>query len=446
MDRHSLLGHVFELHDLIRSTRTPPDKVARDFFRSRHYLGARDRRFIAETLYGMLRHQRLLLSLLDPAGDMCSSLNLAPQHRGVALYAAYALRVVNEDAEQVVSDIVGLPRRYKPGFDVPAFVDALLTSTLPPQVEGNAVHRIAVIHSFPDFVVEEWVRRFGTSRAEALCEALNRPAPTTIRVNTLRTSVEECREALKREGIEARQAELSPSGLLLEKRINALALESFRQGWFEVQDEASQLIALLVRPKEGESVVDACAGGGGKTLHLAALMNNAGSLLSVDIEDGRLRRIRERTGRAGVTIVRTCHAQRDASLLRGWEGRADRVLVDAPCTGLGTARRNPWLKLSLTETDVDRLAEAQRTILDRYARLVKPGGWLVYATCTLLEKENEEAVERFLKTHTDFSLLSAPDLLRELGVPLTSSSSYLQLLPSETQTDGFFAAALLRST
>jgi 16S rRNA (cytosine967-C5)-methyltransferase len=180
-------------------------------------------------------------------------------------------------------------------------------------------------------------------------------------------------------------------------------------------------------------------------LHMAALMNNTGTLLALDVDAGRLERVREREARAGVTIGRVCLPHEDEATLRTWEGRADRVLIDAPCTGFGTVRRNPWLKSNVDEEDVDRLSHVQHGVLDRYARLVKPGGRLVYATCTLLEKENEHAVEWFLSTHPQFLLLSAPDLIRTHGVLLESPSPYLSLLPSETGTDGFFAAALVRN-
>lgn len=444
METRSLLGHLIELGSSLHSTRTPADRIVKEFFRTRHYLGARDRRFISERFYGMLRHERLLQAYLDSAGDAYPAQSSNPVQRFVALYVAYAVRVIGEEAGQVLSDILVVQHYLAPEFDISTFVDVLRRCPDPASAEHSAVRRIAVSHSFPDFVVEEWVRRFGVSGAENLCRSLNQPAPTTIRVNILKTTLEECHSALKRERIEARRTRLSPSGLLLEKRMNAQALQSFRDGWFEVQDEGSQLIALIVDPQEGETVVDACAGGGGKSLHLAALMNNAGALFSVDVDDDRLRRFRERAGRAGVTIARTCHARRDASLLLEREERTDRVLVDAPCTGLGTARRNPWLKLRLTEQEADRLVQLQRSILERYARLVKPGGRLVYATCTLLERENEEAIAWFLSTHAEFSLLSIPELLRATGIPYTSSSPFLQLLPSETTTDGFFAAALVR--
>ena len=445
MKRQSLVGHILQLYDAIQSGRQAPDNAVKEFFRSRHYLGGRDRRFISEAIYGMIRYHRLLKAYLDAAAATLSASNLQEFRTSLTLYCAYALRIAREEPGQVMSDVADLAQSLHPGLNPSSFLDALSGTAFPADMEVTPARRMAVRHSFPDFVVMEWVRRFGERRAEELCSSLNLPAPITIRVNTLKTTVDACQEMLKREGIESTRTTLSPGGLLLGKRVNVQALESFRRGWFEVQDEASQLIALLADPQQGESVVDACAGGGGKMLHMAALMNNAGILLAFDVDAGRLRRVQEREARAGVTIGRLCFPQESEATLRAWDGRADRVLIDAPCTGLGTVRRNPWLKSNVSEEDVDRISEVQHSVLDRFARLVKLGGRLVYATCTLLEKENEGSVGWFLSTHAQFSLLSAPELIRARGVGLTSTSSYLELLPSETGTDGFFAAALVRN-
>ena len=222
-----------------------------------------------------------------------------------------------------------------------AFVHALRGSELAPDILSDPVRRIATLYSFPAFVVKEWVRRYGEDDAELLCRSLNQPAPITIRVNSLKTSVEECRRALEGEGIGARRTKISPSGLVLEKRVNVNGLECFRRGLFEMQDEGSQILSLLVDPQPGELVVDACAGAGGKTLHLAALMNGTGELLAVDVEEYRLRNLRERVRRAGISHVRALLAGRDDPAIAGWSAKADRVLIDAPCTGVGTFRRNP---------------------------------------------------------------------------------------------------------
>jgi len=192
------------------------------------------------------------------------------------------------------------------------------------------------------------------------------------------------------------------------------------------------------------TVVDACAGGGGKTLHLAALMQNTGSLIAIDTDERKLEHLRMRAFRAGVSNVRTLSAQSQLAEIRRLDGRADAVLVDAPCSGLGTLRRNPGLKLGFRSDTSTRLASTQRSLLDSYAALVKPGGRLVYSTCTLLRRENEEIAEDFLSRSSGFSLARAGEILQKEGITVDSDSPYLLLLPHRTNTDGFFAAVFTR--
>jgi 16S rRNA (cytosine967-C5)-methyltransferase len=224
--------------------------------------------------------------------------------------------------------------------------------------------------------------------------------------------------------------------------VNVHALRSFRDGWFELQDEGSQLIAMVVEPSPGETVVDACAGGGGKTLHLAALMKNIGVLVSVDLEERRLKNLRGRAGRAGVTMATVMRTGPD--LLGSYRRKADAVLVDAPCSGVGTFRRNPGAKLKFSEDFVSTVCRTQRRLLEDSAELVKPGGRLVYATCSLLRQENETAVESFLSKHTEFALQHVAPILRRHAVTADDSTPFLLLLPHRTTTDGFFAAAMIR--
>ena len=211
-----------------------------------------------------------------------------------------------------------------------------------------------------------------------------------------------------------------------------------------MQDEGSQLLSMLVGAVPGSTIVDACAGGGGKTLHLAAIMNNVGTLIAIDVEENRLNNIRERVRRAGVLIARLYLAHRDNETIDAWRGKVDAVLIDAPCSGIGTFRRNPGAKLTFTEEFVDSIAKTQHEVLERYSAFVKPGGRLVYSTCTLLRKENEDQVSAFRAHHQDFELLSAPEILLQQGVRVDSGTPFLTLLPHKTTTDGFFAAVMVR--
>jgi 16S rRNA (cytosine967-C5)-methyltransferase len=321
-------------------------------------------------------------------------------------------------------------------------LEALRVSTLPPSIPEDPVARLSLQHSLHPDIVREWVERFGESVTESLCVATNTPAPTTIRVNTLVCSRDECRAALAKEGVSTAPTRYSPVGLVLEKRVNSGALESYRSGMFEMQDEGSQIISMLVDPAPGSVIVDACAGAGGKSLHLAALMGDRGTIHALDSDERRLQSLRTRVSRARTGIIR------DALVETGddpapWSP-ADAVLIDAPCSGVGTFRRNPGAKSAFSTAFSASLSELQSSLLERYSGIVRPGGMIVYATCTLLRRENEDVVERFMARHPDFRPLPASRIIGSLGLP-HAHDPYLLLLPHATGTDGFFAAVLVRA-
>jgi 16S rRNA (cytosine967-C5)-methyltransferase len=441
MNKTSLIGHVIELHDGILRSTHPADTIVKEFLRKRHYLGSKDRRFISETIYDLLRHFRLLSVYVD---ETFKAMGKANNNASIATYAALAVKLRNEPIDSVFPQVSGLWRVYIPNTDCLSLLTSLMSVDLPRDIRDDTAKRTAVMHSFPDSIVREWMERFGPDEAEKLCTALNQPAPITIRVNTLKVTVEECRQALDREGVTSRQTILSPYGLVLEKRINTQALRSFKEGYFEMQDEGSQLLSMLLDPVPGTTVVDACAGGGGKSLHLAALMQNKGTLVAIDVEERRLANMRRRLERAGVSIAHLFLAGSDQSRIDAWKGLADSVLVDAPCTGVGTFRRNPGAKLLFREEFVGRMVETQRSVLQMYARLVKPGGRLVYATCSLLRGENEEVIDWFLSTHPEFSLQPAALIMEKHGIKIDVPAEFLTLLPHRTWTDGFFASVMRR--
>ena len=444
MKRSSLFGHVIELYDIVRTGRRPADGVVGEFFRARRYLGAKDRRFIAAMVFGLLRHYRLVEFHAEEAFRLAGGGSVPRSMPAVALICAYVIKVTGETTDSLAPDLCGLWRVYVPDTDCARFLEVVSTAALPIEAEKHSARELAIRFSFPDLIVGEWIERYGPDETARLCSSLNTPAPTTIRVNTLATSVEQCRDALIEEGVETQRTPLSPVGLTFSKRINAQALRSFKQGFFEMQDEGSQLLSLLTAAAPGATVVDACAGGGGKTLHLAAMMGNQGKLLAIDVEEARLKNIRQRLTRAGVSVVQLCLAYRDREVIRQWTGKADVVLLDAPCTGVGTFRRNPGAKITFTGSFVERVVQTQHEVLEEYAPLVRPAGRLVYSTCTLLKKENEDQVEGFLSRHPAFELVSASEVLSQHDVRIESGSPYLTLLPHKTMTDGFFAAVMTR--
>jgi 16S rRNA (cytosine967-C5)-methyltransferase len=445
MRRSSLFGHTAELLETVISSRQPADAIVQDFYRRRHYLGARDRRIISGLLFGILRQFRFLDSVVRQALSVSLPAVALRKIPPVGFCAAYVLKNEGEPAESLLPDVAGLWRTGTSDVDPGLFLAQLTSALTSPALPEDPAERAALNHSLPAEAVREWFERFGPAEAYALCVSLNEPAPTTIRVNTLRCTIDECRAALAAEGIQTRPAPLSPVGLILEKRVNLGSLASYRNGFFEVQDAGSQLIGLLVAARPDEQMVDACAGAGGKTLHCAAEMDNRGSILALDVEERRLRNLTVRARRAGVTIARTLAAP-GGGAPAGLTGPADAVLIDAPCSGIGTYRRNPGAKLMFTSAYSASLQKTQTELLDRYAPLVRPGGRLVYSTCTLLRGENEARVEEFLDHHREFRLASAPAALRERGVAIDDEGPTLLLLPHRTGTDGFFAALFLRAS
>jgi 16S rRNA (cytosine967-C5)-methyltransferase len=260
----------------------------------------------------------------------------------------------------------------------------------------------AVKESIPDWLDQIGFEQLG-SRWEKLLKALNTQAPVVLRANRLKTDREKLRLALEREGIDARPFEGFEDALVLAVRKNVFRTEAFKKGLFEVQDLASQAVAPFLDPQPGERVIDACAGAGGKTLHIAALMKNKGRLISMDVEERKLGELRVRTSRNGVDIVEVRVIESSKTIKR-LENSADRVLLDVPCSGLGVLRRNPDAKWKMTPRQIDEISKIQREILGTYPKMVKSGGVLVYSTCSLLPSENEKQVQWFLSENSDWSL------------------------------------------
>lgn len=441
MKKASLVGHIVESLQLIRSRPRPADTILGEFFRSRHYLGSKDRRFISEAVYGILRNNLLLEAYVTAARQSAGS-PIAEEATPLELFVAYARVIAKEGPSEILQDVATLwPEKGAAGTSA-QFLEAIDRVALP-SGQAGPIQRLSLAHSMPETIVQEWVERFGGEEAARLCAASNLAAPITIRVNTLRCTVEECQSMLEAEGIRTLRTSLSPVGLTLEKRVNVQGLRAFREGAFEMQDEGSQLLSFLLEPAPGSRVVDACAGAGGKTLHLAALMKNAGTILAIDTERRRLDNLRERAERARVSIVEPSLA--GGPELGAWTDRADAVLIDAPCTGVGTFRRNPGAKMGFDWKSLAAVTERQSSILEAYAPLLRPGGRLVYATCSLLKEENEDVVERFLRTHPEYHLLSASEVLARQGISVEADSPYLILLPHKTNTDGFFGAVMERA-
>jgi 16S rRNA (cytosine967-C5)-methyltransferase len=296
----------------------------------------------------------------------------------------------------------------------------------------------------PDWLIERLRTRLSEEALLQLARGLNQSAPLDLRVNALKATREEVLSRLAADGIAAQACRYAPLGIRLKAKPALARHPLYLEGAVEVQDEGSQLLGYLVAPKRGEMVVDFCAGAGGKTLALGATMRSTGRLYAFDVADKRLARLKPRAARAGLSNVHPVRisGENDAHVKR-LAGKIDRVLVDAPCSGLGTLRRNPDLKWRQTPESVLELAQKQRDILAAASRLVKPGGRLVYATCSILPEENELIVDAFLAGHPGFRRLSAEALLAEQGIDIDCGED-MRLLPHRHGTDGFYAVAMER--
>lgn len=451
----SLAGHIVELahqaesglvnhaegnKKTVRAAQSvePADRIVAEFFRSRKYLGSHDRRFISQAVYGIIRFRRRLNVLLEQFYTEHPAIAQPTSQQAVEFLQliAYMAAVEEFDPQQIIGQLQERWPGDVPNIELQQVTYWMVQNKSLGFLRGDDVRQLADWYSFEEWIVHECVDLFGQDEAEDLLHALNSEAPMTLRVNRLKTSVEQCQSRLLQEGVETSRTRYSPTGLIASKRFNAQASQAFKEGMFEIQDEGSQVICHLAEPKPGEFVIDACAGAGGKTLLLAELMKNKGEILAFDIDRKRLEELTKRASRAGVSIIVT---QRPDQLHPGnLLGKADLVLIDAPCTGVGTIRRNPAFKWSVTPERVEYYAQKQFVILDSYASYVRGGGRLVYATCSLIRHENEYIAEKFLERHPEFEAVLPKGVLDQLA--LSSDSSFLKLLPHRHGTDGFFVA------
>ena len=397
--------------------RSPADAVLKHFFRDHKALGSRDRALVADTVYAVLRRRRLLEALTPSAAPRELALASLVKLQG---YGIGSLEPVLRGAERTWLAALKAEDVDRQPFEVRA--------------------------DLPDWVIARLRRRLADEEILALAKSLQHPAPLDLRVNTLKAPREAVLQRLEADGTPAAPTRWSPLGVRVREKVALNRHPMYLDGAVEVQDEGSQLLGLLVEPRRSDLVVDFCAGAGGKTLQLGAAMGSHGRLYAWDVSDKRLANLTPRLRRSGLSNV---HPQRIAgendTKVKRLRGKADRVLVDAPCTGLGTLRRNPDLKTRQTEEGLAELNAKQSAILEAAGSLVKPGGRLVYGTCSLLEEENEAIVERFLAAHPDFALVPCGEVLARQGLSIPGCERYLRLLPHVHDTDGFFAAVLQRA-
>lgn len=331
--------------------------------------------------------------------------------------------------------------------DAAGFVNAVLRGISDQSVdmelpEAKDAFSISICHSHPLWLVERWTRKFGTHETIALCMANNRTPPLSLRTNSLRTGRAQSLEVLKREIPRAVPSPFSPEGILIDPPVPLSRVPRFQEGWFQVQDEASQLVGHIVDPRPGERILDACAAPGGKTTHLAQLMNNRGRIYAVDISSRRLSLLRENCHRLGINIVKAVKSDLTKPIAPGSWGECDRILLDAPCSGLGTLWRNPDIKWKRMEEEIYRFREVQRAMLEHVAPRLKKGGILVYGICTLTTEENEEVVEAFMEDHRAFEREDLRLVLPQSMESFIGTDGFFRSFTHRHGMDGFFAARL----
>ncbi|MDE2234632.1 MAG: RsmB/NOP family class I SAM-dependent RNA methyltransferase [Gammaproteobacteria bacterium] len=421
------LRQATDLLDRLLQFDLPADAIIDRYFKANRNMGARDRAFAAETVYGCLRHMRELQALYEPVHKPETT-----AERAAWLAATWLLKYAGWSARALI----------QAGFAAGAVqlverIRALDLFEFPLAVRAN----------LPDWLADSLCLRFGADETLMLAASLNQPAPVDIRVNIGKIDREHLQSQLKEEGFELMPTPYSPYGLRRELRGPLFTSRAFRAGLFELQDEGSQLIGLLAHVKPGQQVVDFCAGAGGKTLQMAAMMGNSGAVYAFDVARKRLDRLRPRLLRAGVHTVQrhVIQDENDPALAR-LAAKADVVLVDAPCSGTGTLRRNPDIKWR--QINIAGLSTLQGRILDSAARLVKRGGRLVYATCSLLQEENSGVTSLFLAAHPEFKVLPAGEILVSQGIGIHGAQALdgaLELFPHRHNTDGFYALVMQRA-
>jgi 16S rRNA (cytosine967-C5)-methyltransferase len=397
------------LADVLSGT-GPADAKLGAFFRQHRDLGTKDRAFVAESVYGVLRRKSLLAYLADGEDPR-------------KLLVAWLVRVQGMSLRDL-DDVLNKQQK-----DWVPEIKAKRTDAISKAMQAD----------LPEWLWQSLEAQYGEADALAIARSMHQSAALDLRVNLIKASREDVIAKFASEHTEVTPTPYSPQGLRMAQKATISRHVLFTDGKIEVQDEGSQLLAQIVAPRRGEMIADFCAGAGGKSLAIGALMRNTGRIYAFDVSEKRLQNLGTRLKRSGLSNLHSqvISNEHDAKLKR-LHGKFDRVLVDAPCSGLGTLRRNPDLKWRQSPEDVGELQLKQASILDKASLLVKAGGRLVYATCSLLREENEGIAESFLASHPDFSLIPANEVLAQQQIAL-DTGHYLKLLPHLHGTDGFFA-------
>ncbi len=411
----------------------------------------RDRALLQALVYGVLRWRgRLDYIISHFSSTRLSKIN--PKILNILRLALFQIIYLDRIPDSAAVNTAVEMAKTTGAPWVTGYVNALLRKTARehqavffPELGKNAVAALAAGKSFPEWIIRRWLDRYGPQKTAALCDAVNSIPPITVRTNTLRISPPHLLMKLDRDADKVAQTPYSPDGITIVHPATSIPhLSGFNSGWFQVQDEAAQLVSLLLDPKPGETVLDACAGMGGKTGHIAQLMNTEGKIVAVDIYGNKLSRLDAEMQRLGISIVST----RCLDLEQGSSHLApscfDRILLDAPCSGLGVMRRNPDIKWHRSERDLAKYTARQLRLLENLAHAVKPNGVLVYAVCSPEPEENEAVIHQFLKKHDNFGINDQYGRLPDHIGKKAITGGFLKTYPHLTQMDGFFSVRLQR--
>lgn len=408
----------------------------------------KDRSLLTEIVYGTLRWRGRIDSHLKQLTRR-SFEETDPFIKNLLRITLYQISFLDRIPEYAaLNEAVNLAKMHS-GSRAGGFVNGVFRNLIrmsrtvvPPDPDSCGVTALADYWSHPEWLINEWIDYLGRAHVAPLLAANNRQAPRVLRVNVSRTDRETLLGTFKAHGIDAIPTKWSPHGIVVHSQVPIERLSGYHEGFFQVQGEASQLVTYLLDPHPGETILDACAAPGGKTTHIAERMNDKGQVTATDRSAKGIAKIDENAVRLGLKSIRTIHADMTKPVAAAQESTYDRILVDAPCSGLGTLRSHPEIKWNRGITDVVRLGELQRKILAQAASYLKPEGVLVYSTCTLTAEENEKVVAEFLAYHRDFALDPAENYLPEQKELI--NGHYFMALPHKHDTDGFFAARLRR--
>ena len=429
------------------------DSVMGDIPQDERYLSRRDRALFTAIVYGVLRWR----GRLDHVIAHFSNTPIKKIEPGVlnilrlGLFQLIHLDRIPDSA--AVHTAVEITKKFSTSRTA-GFVNALLRKSAAnhssinfPKFEVDPVAFLTISQSLPDWLVQRWLKRFDKEAIMNLCSTINSIPPITIRINTLKITRKQLILSLENQVERMQPTVVAPDGIKLINPKSAIpGMSTFKKGWFQVQDEAAQLVALLLNPQPGESVLDACAGLGGKTAHLAQLMQNQGSLTAIDRDEEKLRQLDSEMRRLGIDIVQTRGHDLHTPLDKKKVAVFDRVLLDAPCSGLGVLRRNPDIKWNSTEKSLKRHANKQRRFLEILAPLLKSNGVLVYSVCSIEPEENEAVIRAFLKNHPEFVIDKSQGKLPERMHSLAEPKAGFKTLPALNDMDGFFLTRLKRLT